>query len=118
MNTQKIVNLLLRMGVAFAFLFPAINAVFDPLSWIGYFPKFLHGVAPDLVLLHGFGIVEVVIALWILSGKRILVPSLLAMAMLFSIVLLNLQDFHILFRDLVIALTAGALALGARDNNS
>ena len=114
-NSQKIANFLARFGVAFAFLYPPINALFDPISWIGYFPKFLHGMVPDLVLLHGFGAMEVVIALWILSGKRIFVPALLAAAMLATIVLFNLQDFQILFRDLSIAILALALAAGAYD---
>ncbi len=113
MNSQKIANLILRIGVAFAFLYPPINALSDPMSWIGYFPKFLHGIVPDLVLLHSFGILEAVIALWILSGKKILIPSLVATVMLITIVAFNMQDFQLLFRDLVIALMALSLAVTA-----
>ena len=112
MNLLKIQNILLRIGVAFAFLFPPINAVFDPTSWIGYFPKFLHGIVSNTVLLHIFGVFETVIALWILSGKKIFVPSLIAAGMLLSIVIFNLQDFQILFRDISIAVMALALAVG------
>lgn len=111
MNQEKISNLLLRIGVAFAFLYPPINALFNPDSWIGYFPKFMHGYVPDLVLLHGFGLVEVVIAGWILSGKKIFLPSLTAALMITTIVLFNLNNFEILFRDLAIAMMALALAV-------
>lgn len=114
MTPEKISNLLLRVGVAFAFLYPPINALSNPDSWIGYFPKFIHGLAPDAVLLHGFGLIEVVIALWILSGKKIFWPSLAAALMLVTIVLSNLNNFEILFRDLSIAAMALALAVGAR----
>ena len=82
MTPEKISNLLLRISVAFAFLYPPFDALTNPDSWIGYFPKFMQGYVPDLVLLHGFGIVEVVIALWILSGKQIFWPSIVATLML------------------------------------
>ena len=69
-------SLLLRIGVAFAFIYPPLAALADPYSWIGYFPRFLLDTAPnDLVLLHAFGIFEIVLAMWILSGKKIFYPS-------------------------------------------
>ena len=111
MSREILVNLVLRIGVAFSFLFPPINALFDPYSWIGYFPRFVQGVLPDSVLLHGFGILEVIIALWILSGKRIFWPSLAAAAMLVVIVVFNPSQFQILFRDLSVAGMAAALAV-------
>ncbi|MFA5997397.1 MAG: hypothetical protein WC791_02800 [Candidatus Paceibacterota bacterium] len=115
MNFYKAPNLLLRIGVAFAFLFPAIDGIFNPYTWIGYFPKFMRGDAPDLVMLHGFAFMEVIIALWILSGKKIFYPSLFAAFLLVSIVLFNYNNFEILFRDIAISMMAFSLALGARD---
>ena len=104
-------DVILRVGLAFAFLFPPLNALLDPYSWIGYFPQFLHGYVPDLFLLHSFGVVEVIIALWILSGWKIFYPSVLALLMLVSIVFFNAADFQVLFRDLVIGSIALALAV-------
>lgn len=108
---HSLAALVLRVGVAFAFLYPPINALVDPQSWIGYFPSFVHGYVPDMVLLHGFGLVEVAIALWILSGKRIFIPSALAALLLLAIVVLDASEFQILFRDLSIAAAAAALAI-------
>lgn len=113
MNSDRTVHFLVRAGVAFAFLYPAINALFDPYSWLGYFPKFMHGIVSDAVLLHGFGAFEVMLALWILSGKNIFLPSTVATLMLLAIVLFNLQDFQIVFRDVSLAAAAAALALDA-----
>jgi hypothetical protein len=107
----------LRVGVAFAFLYPAINALFDPDSWIGYFPAFMHGYVPDVLLLHGFGLLEIIIALWIVSGWRILAPSVLATLMLLAIVVLDASEFQILFRDVSIAGAAAALAINAWYND-
>lgn len=118
---DRAANIILRIGVAFAFLYPAIDAVLDPYSWIGYLPNFARTLAhaagmPDLVLLHAFGALEVVIALWILSGKKIFVPSLAATGLLAAIIVLNLQDFQVIFRDVSIA--AGALALAVMNSPS
>lgn len=110
--------MLLRIGVAFSFLYPPFDALRNPDSWIGYFPKFLHGTFPDAVLLHGFGILEVTIALWILSGKKIFWPSLVAALMLVAIVITNLNNFEVLFRDLSITAMALSLAVGARSPRS
>lgn len=111
MNSSRVADLLLRISVAFAFLYPPVSALQDPSSWIGYLPAFVRGWAPELVLLHSFGVVEVLLALWILSGWKIFYPALLTAAMLGGIVLFNLGEFPILFRDLSIAAAALALAL-------
>ena len=114
MNTARAIDLLLRSGVAFAFLFPALNAILDPYAWVGYFPPFMLGVLPDTLLLHVFGVVQIIIGLWILSGKRIFIPSMVATGILLLIVLFNLPDFQVLFRDLVIAGMSFALTLSHR----
>lgn len=114
-------SLVLRLGLAFAFLYPPLNAISNPDSWIGYFPSFVKGFVPDMLLLHSFGAVEIIIAIWLLSGWRIFWPASLAACMLVSIVVFDYKDFEILFRDLAIASIALALAIknwpfGAKEN--
>jgi len=106
------------MGVAFAFIYPAISAWIHPFSWIGYFPPFVLAIAGsyDMVLLHAFGIVEIGIALWILFGRNIVIPSTLAAAMLFGIVVSNISQIDVLFRDIPIFIMAVVLALEAYHN--
>ena len=111
-------NWALRISVAFAFLYPPYAALMDPTSWLSYFPHWMLTTAagwgiPNLVVLHGFGVVEVIIALWILSGWRMYIPGTLAVVILALIVILDAGDFEILFRDVSIALAAGSLALGS-----
>jgi uncharacterized membrane protein YphA (DoxX/SURF4 family) len=112
---------LLRIAVAFAFLYPPIDALFDPTSWLGYFPGIVtqafHVISiplklSDLVLLHGFGILEVALAVWVLFGRRVRIPALLMAFILFVIVGFNLDasNFSVLFRDVSIAFAALALA--------
>jgi len=116
---------LLRIAVAFAFLYPPIDALFDPVSWLGYFPAFVtnafHAIAvplklSDVVLLHGFGLLEVALALWALFGRRVRVPALIMALILFVIVGFNLDpaNFSVLFRDISIAFAALALAFFPR----
>ncbi|HYF10337.1 MAG TPA: hypothetical protein VD967_01900 [Candidatus Paceibacterota bacterium] len=107
MNT----SLILRLSLAFAFLYPPIAALFDPYSWIGYFPDFTRGILPDLVLLHLFGAVEVAIGIWLLWGKHLFYPSLAATVLLAAIVLFNIGQMDVIFRDLSILGIALALAL-------
>jgi len=104
-------DLLLRLATAFAFLFPALDAFLNPFSWVGYIPGFARGILPEMVLLHGFGILEIILAVWILSGRRIFWPSVAATVILLLIVVLNLNDFEVLFRDLSLAGMTLALAV-------
>ena len=116
MDSSKLANWALRAAIAFAFLYPPYAALQDPTSWLSYFPHFVlattQGLAiPDLVVLHAFGLLEVVLALWILSGWRVYIPATVAALILLAIVVLDFADFEVLFRDLALALAALSLAL-------
>lgn len=110
--TLKTSELLLRVAVAFSFIYPPISALTDPYAWLGYFPVWTTTLLGTnaLLALHLFGAVEVLLALWILFGKHIRVPSYIAAALLLLIVGFNMPQFPILFRDVSIALAALALA--------
>lgn len=114
-------ELFLRLALAFAFLYPAIDAYTDPTSWLGYFPNAVtnvfHGISiplrwSDVVLLHLFGVVEIALALSILLSRKVRIPALIMALILFVIVLTNLDhsNFQVIFRDVSIALAALALA--------
>lgn len=111
-DAARTAYLLLRLGAAFAFLYPPIAAIFgDPYTWIGYFPAFTRGYVDEIIMLHAFGVVEIIIGLWILSGYKIFIPAMLATAMLVGIVVFNLSQFDVVFRDLCIAAMTLALAV-------
>ncbi|HEU4677571.1 MAG TPA: hypothetical protein VFS75_02525 [Candidatus Paceibacterota bacterium] len=110
MATSNVTNVLLRVALAFAFLYPPVSAYLAPYDWIGYFPQFVHGIVSDTVLLSLWGLLEVGIGLWILSGKRIALPSVIAAILLALIVLFNLAQMEVVFRDVSLALAALARA--------
>jgi hypothetical protein len=108
----------LRLAIAFAFLYPPISAISDPNSWIGYFPRFVLALPiPAVVILHAFGLIEVVIAFWILYGRKVQLPSLAAAALLLGIVVFNFGDIGVLFRDVALAMAALALAFIPEPSN-
>lgn len=111
--TLPLPELLLRLALASSFSYPAVSALFDPDAWIGYFPGFLLTLAGGNteLLLHVWGAIEVLLALWVLFGTRVYIPSVIMTIALFAVVLANLGQFPILFRDVPIALAALSLAL-------
>lgn len=110
---KKFGGLVLRVSLAFSFLYPPIAAWSDPFTWLGYIPRFVTVLWPfgNLSLLHTFGIVEIVLALWVLWGKRIHIPAALMCFILLFIVVTNVDQFDVLFRDLTIAGLALSVAL-------
>ncbi len=111
---------LLRIALAFAFIYPALDAYNDPTSWLGYIPAFtisaFHVVSiplklSNVVLLHLFGLVEIILAVWVLFGRRVRTPALIMSIILFVIVLTNLDhsNFSVVFRDVSIAFAGLAL---------
>jgi uncharacterized membrane protein YphA (DoxX/SURF4 family) len=118
MMQSRTADIVLRCAFAFAFLYPPFNALSDPNSWIGYFPSFVHGYVPDQVLLHGFGVIEVIIALWVLSGWKIVLPLALGVCMLLGIIAFNFSEFQVLFRDVSIAAIGVSLIITRLQNKN
>lgn len=105
-------ELLLRGALAFSFLYPAVHALSDPYAWVGYIPGFVLAalLLEEEAVLHAWGVLELVLALWVLFGRNVFIPALAMGAALLAVVAFNLGQFTILFRDLPIAATAFALA--------
>lgn len=111
-SRENLVEVLLRAAVAIAFVYPAVDAYFNPGSWVGFFPMWMRSAVPDeILLLHLFGASEAIIALWILFAKRIFIPSVLASVYLVGIVAFNWRFIDLLFRDVSILGISLALAV-------
>lgn len=104
---------LLRVALAFSFIYPPLAAFSDPYSWVGYFPTpLLDFVAPhQILLLHAFGMVEIMLAVWVVFARRVRIPALLMAVILFAIVGLNFAQMDVVFRDVALALASLALAM-------
>ncbi|MBI2113403.1 MAG: hypothetical protein HYT50_02395 [Candidatus Wildermuthbacteria bacterium] len=103
-------KILLRVGLAFTFSYAAVSSFLHPLNWIGYFPLFMRELVPEGFLLVSFSVFEIALSLWLLSGKFGFFASALAAASLLGIIVFNLAQMEVVFRDVGLFLAACALA--------
>lgn len=109
LNNNSIAKYLLRVGLAFVYVYASIEIYLHPANFLKYIPDcILHYISKDLFL-DIFGVVEIALALWLLSGWKGHVPSLLSVFFMVGIVAFNMEHFQVLFRNVAIAF--GALAL-------
>lgn len=112
---SKTSSLFLRLALAFAFLYPAYGFWANPNDWVGYIPVFVKGLGlSQEMLLWGLLGVHVIIALWLLSGWRVFIPSFGAAVFLILVVYFNIKQLDVLFRDISLALAALALAFNSQ----
>ncbi len=109
MHNERLISFLLRSGLAIAFVYAAIAAFLDPFSWVGFLPTWIDAVIPRTVMLSVFSTYEIVLALWLLSGRYAFRASACSAATLFCIILFNIGSLDILFRDVPILFAALAL---------
>ena len=102
-------SLLLRVGLAFVFLYAGIASLQQPLEWEGYVP---HVVSSMLGITNGLRVIaigEIILGMWLLTGKYAKYAAAVSALMFAGIILVNLNQLLITFRD--IGLLFAALAL-------
>src|SRR5690348_10206747 len=109
MRNPQAVKLLLRLSIASVFLYAAIAATLQPYNWVGYFPLFLRHTFSQTLLLGGFSMYQVVLSLWLISGWKERFAALLASITLVAIIVANVSQLDILFRDFAIFFASVAL---------
>lgn len=117
MHNLKAVHMLLRVSIASVFLYAAVAATLQPLNWIWYIPEFLRNMFPAQLLLGGFSLYQVLLSLWILSGKKTFYAASLASVTFIGIIVANLTVLDVLFRDFAIFFASLALAVGSYTKN-
>lgn len=108
-SPRKIAILFLKVGVAFAFLYPAFSALFNPNLWVGYVPSWVDLFVSREIFLFLFSVSEIFVGLGVLFINRAY-PAIIAGLILLTIVAFNPGEFPVIFRDLSIACMAFALA--------
>lgn len=109
MEQKSLVSFFLRLALASVFLYAAIASFLTPDNWIGFLPQWLKSIIPGITLLFAFSAYEIILSLWLLSGKKIVYASTLAAITLFLIIIANISQLDILFRDIAIFFSAIAL---------
>lgn len=110
-DKDVLVSFILRSGLAVVFLYAGVAALSNPDAWVGFIPGFVRVIipAPTFLLIHSCA--EIVLALWLLSGKKALWAALIAVAAMLSIILFNITAIDVVFRDVAIMFAAIALAV-------
>lgn len=108
----KTSSFFLRSGIATVFLYAAIASFLQPDAWVGFFPFWLRNLISENILLILFSIYQLVLAGWLLSGKKIIFAAELSGLTLLSIIVANYGFLDVLFRDIAILFSAiGLIAL-------
>lgn len=108
------VSFLLRVGISIVFLYAGISSLLNPDGWIGFIPLFITSIIPANTFLIIYSIFQILLSLWLLSGKQIFWASILAALTLILIITFNLESLDLIFRDIPIFLSSIALILLSR----
>lgn len=110
-SNPKFISWLLRIGLAFVFLYVGISSLQHPLEWVGFLPNFLSKAVAASTLIKMFAVYDIALALWLLSGRLLKYGALLCALTLAGIVVTNLSQLITTFRDVGLMFTALALFL-------
>ncbi len=105
----KQVSLLLRIGLAIVFAYAAISAFRQPEAWLSFVPTFTTKFIAAKVSLDVISIIQLVLALVLLSGKYLKYATSIAIVFLAGIIVFNLNSLVITFRDFGLIFMALAL---------
>lgn len=108
----------LRLGLGYCFLFAAFEIFIFPERLTPYIPDFITTFIPANIFHPLFGIFEVILAIWLILGKKLLIPSIIASMMLLGIILFNLDKYAVLFRNIGLMFSAVSLAIMTQTESS
>lgn len=109
MSKSKLAVWFLRVGLAFVFAYASYEICVNPANFLKYTPSFILNVVPENIFLYTFGVAELVLAVWLLTGWKAEYPSIISVMLMVGIIVFNPEYFQILFRN--VAIGFGALAL-------
>ena len=110
MNSRaELASFFLRLALAAVFLYAAIASFLEPQNWVGYFPDWISNIIPADTLLPIFSLYEIALSLWLFTKKYTFYAALVSGLTLLGIMIFNLNQLDILFRDFAILFTAVAL---------
>jgi len=93
------------------FFYAAVAALITPAAWVGFFPNWTRVMVSGQILIYLFSLWQIILAIWIISGKRLFSSALAAAITLLLIIVSNVEFFDVIFRDFY--LLASALLLTA-----
>ena len=111
MRPVDLAKYFLKIGLAFVFIYASVEIYLHPDNFLKYIPPFMMDFMPIDLFLDVFGVAEVLLAIWLLSGWKVQYPSIISFLLMVGIVVMNPEYFQVLFRN--VAIGFGSLALAA-----
>lgn len=105
----KNVSLILRLSLGFAFIYAAISHYFSPDSWLQFYPDFMQDIVSEKWYSIAASLGELAFGLMIISGRLTYYLAILSALALSVILVFNLDQMFILFRD--VSLIGASIAL-------
>ena len=99
------------MGLTIVFLYSSIAILLNPSVWLGFIPSWLTNIIPEKIFLITHVIMNLIIGIWLLTGKKQFYASLIASLSLTVIIIFNLRVLDIIFRDIAILFSAISLMI-------
>ncbi len=109
MSNNKLAVWFLRVGLAFVFAYASYEICINPANFLKYTPQFILQVVPENLFLYTFGVAELALAVWLLTGWKAEYASIISVSLMVGIIAFNPEYFQILFRN--VAIGFGGLAL-------
>ncbi len=106
---------LIRAGLVFVFLYAAVSTLMHPLEWVGFLPSVITNNFNAITFVKLLAIYEIVLVVWLVSGKYLKYTALIVSLTLIGIIITNLNQLIVTFRD--VGLLFAALALFVHENN-
>lgn len=109
-------KLILRLGLAFVFLYASIGSFLFPQNWLWFVPEWMGKIVPAKLVLDSHAGFELVLGVWLLTGKKLFYASTVAALDLLAIMLSNIGVFDTVFRDLGLFASSIALTLASKND--
>ncbi len=112
MNSKmKKVSLMLRLSLGFAFIYASISHYVEPEAWLQFYPSFIQELAQEKWFLLMSSIGELAFGFAIISGRFTYYLAILSALALTTIVVFNLDNMFVVFRDISLIGASVALAM-------
>ncbi|HEU5004502.1 MAG TPA: hypothetical protein VFT49_00235 [Candidatus Saccharimonadales bacterium] len=103
-------RILTQAGLVAVFLYAGISQLQKPYDWTYYVPSFIHSLSLT-TLVKVLAVYELVLVVWLLSGKYLKLAGLLCALTFGGIIAVNLHQLITTFRDIGLLFMALALIL-------
>ncbi len=112
-RSDQFASLMLRIGLAFTFAYAGIDAIREPAVWAAFLPPIAFKYAPMKLVLDGFSISQIILALALLWRKTSFYAAAASAATLAGITISSLimdpSSILIVFRDVGLFFASVAL---------